>query len=73
MTMPARPDWLVAVLHGGAVRCAGCGVVLAAYQRGRLVVRHKRREVVVDPPSACRSIRCDDCGVVTRPVFEVPD
>ena len=70
--MVSRPSWLVAVLYGGAVRCVGCGAVLAAYERGRLVVRHKRREVVVDPPSAVRSIRCDDCRTVTRPVFEAP-
>jgi ribosomal protein S27E len=47
------------------VRCSGCGRVVAVLVGGRVVVKHKRREVVIERPVVGR-ITCEMCGSVTR-------
>ncbi len=51
--------------RGESVRCSGCGRVVAVLVGGRVVVKHKRREVVVDEAADVR-IRCEVCGSSTR-------
>ena len=53
------------VQRGESVRCSGCGRVLAVVVGGRVIVKHKRREVVIDEASDVR-IRCEVCGSNTR-------
>ena len=51
--------------RGECVRCCGCGRVVAVVVGGRVIVKHKGREVVVDEASDVR-IRCEVCGSNTR-------
>jgi ribosomal protein S27E len=57
--------------RGESVRCSGCGRVVAVLVGGRVVVKHKRREVVIERPVVGR-ITCEMCGSVTR-VREIKD
>ena len=55
-----------ALLWGESVRCSGCGRVVGIRHDGRLTVRHKGREVVIEPAAAVVRIRCEECGTSTR-------
>ncbi|MBI4496837.1 MAG: hypothetical protein HY689_02920 [Chloroflexi bacterium] len=49
------------------IKCP-CGNVLGDLVAGRVVIRHRGREVV----GLMDAIKCEDCGRVWEPVVEVP-
>ena len=51
---------------GRQLRCRACGRVLGVVRGARLVMRHREREWVVEPATACRELRCEACGYRRR-------